>query len=130
MNIPNGFRPSGAARATFYDEEGRLREFNISRGMDEGGVSSTNSMFATEAEDFGSIAPFLHRAKVKDAKRRNYVIQPGGAAIYFDDERAPELPSRQEFPHPKTSFGHDSLDSTAMAQGGVSFTVGIPGARS
>jgi len=128
--IPNGFMPSDVVRRTMYDQEGRLKSFNISR-PEEGGVGDRNSLFATDAELFGTMAPFLRANKEKDAARRNYVIQPGGACIYFEEEVPPSvLPSRTEFPTPKTSFGHDSLDATAMVQGGVTFTTGIPSPRS
>lgn len=124
MMIPNGFMPSDVVRRTYYDPEGRLKSFNISR-PEEGGIGDTNSLFSTDAERFGSLPPFLKANKEKDASRRNYIIQPGGAAIYFEEDRIEgALPRKTEFPAPKTSFGHDSLDATAMVQGGVTFTTG------
>lgn len=129
--VPNGFMPSDVVRRTYYDPEGRLKSFNISR-QEEGGIGDTNSLFSTEAERFGSLPPFLKANKQKDAKRRNYIIQPGGACIYFEDEEgAPQavLPRRTEFPAPKTSFGHDSLDATSMVMGGVTFTTGVSSPR-
>jgi hypothetical protein len=124
--VPNGFLSSEIARRVTYDEEGRLRDINISRGS-VGGIADANSLFATEAEKLGSIAPFLRMNRREDVRRRNYIIQAGGACVYFDPE-SPEAPPlhkiRPEVPDPRTSFGHDSMDGTKMARGTPSFTVG------
>lgn len=126
MMVPNGFMPSETARKTYYDSEGRLLEVNISRG-DAGRLGESNSLFQTDAEKFSTMSPFLLRNRRKDARRRNYIIQPGGAAIYFDQTGPlPEAPSHAEYPPASESFGHNSLDGTKMANAGVQFTVGIP----
>lgn len=114
MQIPNGFLPSKYQKQIGYDVEGRLREFNISRES-TGGIGDANSLYATDAERFGTMAPFLKRNKAKDAPRRNYIIQPGGACIYFGDQPAPADPydnGRVQYtaPDPKTSFGHDTAE--------------------
>lgn len=121
MFVPNGFVPSSAARQTYYDEEGRLRVVNISRDS-VGGIGESNSLFATDSEMFGAIAPFIKRNKSKDAPRRNYVIQPGGACIYFDPEKLLADPydhGRVQFtgPSSRESFGHNSMDGSKMVQG-------------
>jgi hypothetical protein len=127
MLVPSGFLPTREARAIHYDQEGRLRSFNISRTGDSG-IAETNSLFSTESEAFGAIAPFLKKAKQKDSARRNYVVQPGGATIYFDENGPPpEMVSRTEFPEDKESFGHNTLSATAMVQGGLSFNSGTTG---
>jgi len=127
MRVPNGFKSSQAARQIQYDEEGRMRDVNVSR-QSTGSVGDANSLYATEAEKFGTVAPFLKANMNKDATRRNYVIQPGGAAIYFDgpahheDDR-----ERAEFHDQRESFGHNSLDGSKMVTGGRSFAVGDRG---
>jgi len=112
MFIPNGFVPSNANRQREYDAEGRLREVSYSSPTQDGGIAEASSLFATEAEQFGTISPFLKRNKAKDAQRRNYVIQPGGACIYFREDPELEDPyggGRVQFtPTAQESFGHDS----------------------
>jgi len=139
MQIPNGFVPSTAQRQVQYDEEGRMREFRIgpfggSRGGD-GGIADANSLYATDAERFGTIAPFLKRNRIRDAQRRNYIIQAGGAAIYFETE--PQLADawdngRVQFtaPSDQETFGHNAQsDGYSRGTGGRSFQVGGRGER-
>ena len=135
MIPPSGFIPSNANRARFYDEEGRLKEFRPgTQGgeSDEGAIAEANSLFATDAELFGSISPFLKVNKIRDAKRRNYIIQPGGACIYFEADKELKDPyggGRVQFtgPSDKESFGPTSLDGTKMAEpNGRAFTLGNP----
>jgi len=129
VQIPNGFVPSDVVRRTYYDPEGRMLSFNISR-QSTGGVSAANSLLATDAEHFDVCAPFLRRNKLNDAKRRNYVVQPGGAILYFDEDvPGSNRRSTAELLDPKISFGHDSLDATRMADTKVAFTVGSPAQR-
>lgn len=118
MFIPNGFTSSSAVRRREYDAEGRLRETRIGPGPHsdgESGIAEANSRYATDAEMFGTISPFLKRNKARDAQRRNYVIQPGGACIYFENEKELEDPyggGRVQYtdaPTEKESFGHDSM---------------------
>lgn len=135
MYVPNGFIPSNASRRREYDEEGRLREVSISSPSQDGGIAESNSAYATEAEQFGTIAPFLARNKAKDARRRNYVIQPGGACLYF--ETPPEYPDywqngRVMFDAPtqKESFGHNSQPGgPTQGPSGRSFSLGREGGR-
>ena len=115
MFVPNGFIPSNANRTREYDEEGRLRETRIGPGPHtdgDGGITESNSLFATDAEMFGAVTPFLKRNRIRDARRRNYVIQPGGACIYFEGERTLPDPyeekARAEMPTEQESFGHNS----------------------
>lgn len=128
MFIPGKFVPSHVNHQTHYDEEGRLRTFRIGMGED-GGVGEANSLYATQAEYFGSRAPFIKNNQIRDAKRRNYIIQPGGACIYFETERELEDPyggGRVQYtaPSDKESFGHNSMDGSKMPNPGVQFTVG------
>ena len=134
MWIPNGFPPS-SARTRMYDQEGRLKEFRVdSRGAssDDGSIAEANSLYATDAELFGQVAPFLKRAKIRDANRRNYIVQPGGAVIYFDDSEPQQLQDpfgngRVQFtaPSEQETFGHNSMDGTKLAEpNGRAFTVG------
>jgi hypothetical protein len=134
MYIPNAFTPSTVIHQQMYDEEGRLKSFRIapSRGAQgEGGISEANSLYSTDAELFGSVAPFLKRNRIVDARRRNYVIQPGGACIYF--ERPEELSDpyahgRVQFTAPgdQESFGHNTQPGGFGGQPnqGRSFQVG------
>ena len=117
MYIANGFVPSSAIRRREYDEEGRLRETRIGPGPHtdgESGIAESNSLFATDAEFFGSITPFLKKNRIRDAKRRNYIIQPGGACIYFENQAQLEDPygnGRVQYtdaPSAQESFGHNS----------------------
>jgi len=112
MFIPNGFLPSSANRRREYDEEGRLRETRIGPGPHtdgDGGIAESNSLFATDAEMFGAISPFLKRNRIRDVRRRNYTIQPGGACIYFEGERSlPDPYARVDMPSEQESFGHNT----------------------
>ena len=131
MFIPNQFVPSTAMRLREYDSEGRLREFRITGGRDsdDGGIAEANSLYATDAEFFGTMAPFLKRNKALDAPRRNYVIQPGGAALVFRGP-APSVvqsPVRQCMPSGQESFGHNSYDGTKFGGGGAVFNVSDAG---
>jgi|ERR1700690_372239 len=138
MFVPSPFQPSNATHRFVYDEEGRMRSFRV--GPDgahtqEGGVGESNSLFATDAEYFGTITPFLKVNRIKDARRRNYIIQPGGACIYFDGEKVLKDPYNNgkvqyTAPSDQESFGHNSMDGNKLAQGvdgGRAFTVGRPG---
>lgn len=135
MHAPNGFVPSNVIHQTMYDEEGRLKTFRInSRSDDDSGISEANSLYATDAELFGTVAPFLKKAKIKDAGRRNYIVQPGGACIYFSDDKPLSDPygnGRVQFtgPSEKESFGHNSYDGTKFGADnrGRAFTVGQAG---
>ena len=115
MQIPNGFMQSSATKTTEYDQEGRLRLTRYGHGG-EGGVGESNSIYATDAELFGTCAPFLKANRMKDAKRRNYIIQSGGALILFEEGEQPE-DQRQKLrfsgPADQTSFGH----TTVMGEG-------------
>lgn len=48
-------------------------------------VRESNRALPTRDEKYGAVAPFLLNAKLKDAGRRNYTIQPGGATAFFSD---------------------------------------------
>lgn len=116
--IPNQWLPSKKQHLYSYDEEGRLLEYNVSR-QSTGGLGDTNSLYATDAERFSSKAPFIARAMEKDAGRRNYVVQPGGATIYFDGPAHLSAAEKVKYtmPDPRESFGHDSLDGTVPGGG-------------
>ena len=111
MNPPSGFKPSAAVEDRVFDQEGRLHEFNISRGG-VGGIGEANSLYATESEKFGSVAPFLHLNMEKDRPRRNYIVQPGGAILFN-----PEPEVEAEFPTRQESFGHNTLESAQQPSG-------------
>lgn len=123
MWIPNAFAPSSSVHATFYDEEGRLKTFRPgTQGAesDDGSLAEANSLFATDAEYFGQVAPFLRRNKIKDCRRRNYIIQPGGACIYFSEEEPlmdPYGNGRVQYtaPSDRETFGHNSMDGSKLA---------------
>ena len=136
MFIPNGFTPSTVNHATMYDEEGRLKSFRInSRNDDDAGIAEANSLYATNAEMFGTITPFLRVNRIADAQRRNYVVQPGGACIYWQEDprlEDPYLHGRVQFtgPSERESFGHDSQPGgpkSGSDQRGRAFTVGEAG---
>lgn len=131
MFIPNQFVSSTALRQREYDPEGRLREFRITGGRDsdDGGIAAANSLYATDAEFFGSMAPFLRCNKARDARRRNYIIQPGGAAIVFNGPApaVPPSPLRALMPSEQESFGHNSYDGTKFGGGGAVFNVSDAG---
>lgn len=132
MWIPNGFVPSSINRTREYDEEGRLREVrHDSKGASssDGAIAESNSLFATDAELFGTITPFMRVNKLRDADRRNYIIQPGGACIYFDPERPPPDPwdnGRVQFtaPSDRETFGHNTQPSASIEHPNVDFRVG------
>ena len=110
MTTPNRWVPSRAAKLASYDAEGTLHEFNLSRQA-TGGVGRYNSLFATEAEAFDSIAPHLAINRAKDVSRRNYVVQQGGATIYFEGPAVVVDPytghrTPHPFPNDRASFGH------------------------
>lgn len=140
MFIPGRFLPSSAVRNRQYDEEGRLREVRPGPGPHtdgDSGIAESNSLFATEAEMFGAITPVLKRNRIRDAKRRNYIIQPGGACIYFEAEKELKDPyggGRVQYtvdmPEAKESFGHGSQPG-GPSQGGQGrrFTLGRSGGR-
>lgn len=132
MYPADSFLPSSTVRRQTYDEEGRLREVRIGPDGSHsqlGGVGEYNSMYSSTAEAFGEIAPFLKAARLRDAKRRNYIIQPGGACIYFESEPPMEDPwanGRVQFnaPSDQETFGHNSLDGSKMGNpNGRPFTV-------
>jgi len=113
MHIPNGFVPSDLQRYRVHDQEGRLVEFRIDSSItssDDGGIAEANSLYATRAEMFGSIAPFLKRNRARDVTRRNYVIRPGGEAVYEIDR--PDI--RFNFPSEQESMGHNSLNGSKL----------------
>lgn len=138
MFAPNGFLPSTVVHARMYDEEGRLKAVRPGPGPHtdgDGGIAEANSLYATDAEFFGEIAPFLKRNRLADAQRRNYIIQPGGACIYFKED--PQLADPYDhnrvqytdMPSERESFGHNSMDGTKLGEpNGRAFTVGAPGA--
>lgn len=117
MYIPDRFMPSNLVRQIHYDEEGRLRTFReAGTRNEEGGIGEANSLYATDAEHYDRCAPHLRAAKIKDAKRRNYIIQPGGACIYFQQERMPPDPyenGRVQYTAPTSqeSRGHNTMDA-------------------
>lgn len=105
MFTGSGWCPSRAARPG-YDAEARLASC-------EGEVSRSNSLYDTEAERFDVVAPFLAKALAKDRPRRNYVIEPGGRAIYYGARPAPADPwagVRVEYPAALDQLGHDTQD--------------------
>ena len=108
-----------------------MRETRIGPGPHtdgDSGIAEANSLYATDAEMFGSITPFLKKNRIKDARRRNYVIQAGGACIYFEGSDPYGEKSRVDFPSEKESFGHNSMDGNKLAQGsGRSFSMGRRG---
>lgn len=115
MFIPSPFIASTVNRQTFYDEEGRMHSVHVGSAADgDGGIAEANSLYATDAEMFGTCAPFLKRAKIADAKRRNYIIQPGGACIYWEDPvQLKDLYNHGQVqfstaPSERESFGHNS----------------------
>lgn len=113
-----GFLPSSQSKQFFFDVDGRVLQSHVSRG-DDPALGEANSIYATDAEKFGTIAPFLKVNRTRDAKRRNYVIQPGGACLYFDTQRLPPDPydhNRVQYTAPSSQsvFGHDSLDATRV----------------
>lgn len=141
MFLPNGgFLPSKAQHRYAYDPEGRLREFNLSR-QSTGGISDTNSLFATHAEHYDVVAPFLKANMAKNFPRRNYIVQPGGSVVYFGGRAAPPDPyannevqyNAPAFPDPKQSFGHNTAEVVGPGgsearggQGGMrGFSVGM-----
>jgi hypothetical protein len=139
MYSPNGFVPSSAIRRREYDEEGRLRETRIGPGAHtdgDSGIAESNSLYATDAEYFGAITPFLKKNRIRDAKRRNYVIQPGGACLYFSEDKAPEDAFGGgkvvfDAPGEKDSFGHNSLPGGHGAgQNGRRFSLSSEGSKS
>lgn len=131
MFIPNGFRPSAKQAKYTYDPEGKLREYSESRGS-TGGIGDSNSLYATDAEKFGTVAPFLKNSMAKDRPRRNYVIQPGGRSIYFGRQPAPSYPyddrpmyeagdERDVFGHARPISGPPAVNSSTR------FSVGMNG---
>jgi hypothetical protein len=120
---------------TLYDEEGRVHSFRKntkSASSDDGGIAEANSLYATDAELFGTCAPFLRANKLRDAKRRNYVIQPGGACIYFKDDAPLKDPyggGRVQFtaPDERESFGHNTQPDSAIQHPSILFDVGGSG---
>ena len=138
MFAPNGFTPSTVVHARMYDEEGRLKTMRPGPGPHtdgDSGISEANSLYATESEMFGTVTPFLKKNRIADAKRRNYVIQPGGACIYFKEEQMLADPydhGRVQFtdmPSERESFGHNSMDGSKLSGStGRPLSVGAPGA--
>lgn len=138
MFVPNAFVPSTAVHAMLYDEEGRLKSYRVGPGphtssSDDPGIAEANSLFATDAELFGTITPFLKKSRLADAQRRNYVIQPGGACLYFENDPKladPYAHGRVQFtaPSERESFGHNSLDGSKFGEpNGRALTVGAGG---
>lgn len=126
MQLPNGFKSSEFARRIQYDDEGRMYEQDMALPNQATGIGDANSLYATDAERFDSISPFLAANRARDAMRRNYIIAPGGDRVFpdVDESQQPEaLPSQ------RTSFGHDSLDGTKMVTGGRAFTLGQQAGR-
>lgn len=120
MFAPNGFVPSSHVRKFLYDEEGRLLTHRPASQDDNPALAEANSLYATDAEVFGVMPPFLAAAKRRDSKRRNYIVQPGGACIYFEDDRRLADPwdhNRVQYtaPDERESFGHNSMDGTKMS---------------
>lgn len=125
--IPSGFLPSAASRVITYDSEGRLLEYERSEGRlvpvhpasreEPAGVAEANSLYATDAEMFGSLPPFLRANRDRDIRRRNYIIQPGGAQIIFSGPPpVATLPTRRAYaPSSSESMGHNSYDGTKLA---------------
>lgn len=116
MFIPSAFVSSTANREFTYDAEGRMHPVHVGSAPDgDGGIAEANSLYATQSEMFSSCAPFLRKNKLADAKRRNYVIQPGGAALYFKTEKKladiynhGRVQYSVDFPAENESFGHNS----------------------
>lgn len=85
------------------------------------GRGGANSSCPTEAERYGSVTPFMDRNRRKDAPRRNYVVQPGGAIAYFETPEAMEealtgvAPPGVEEPVP-TYRRVDRIENTSNAQ--------------
>lgn len=114
----------------------KVRVNSKTASSDNGGIAEANSLYATDAELFGTISPFLKRNKLADAKRRNYIIQPGGACIYFEND--PQLAdpydhNRVQFtaPSERETFGHNTQpDGSVDHRNGRAFTIGNqPGAQ-
>lgn len=122
MRTPSPYFPSPLSRTLTYSIEGKLRvDDRVNQGKWPG-MGAANSMYPTEAEKFDSITPFLKAAKMKDAPRRNYVIQPGGAAIYFEGqadmvEAIYGTPSTAHIPTDKESFSKEVSGSKPMTVG-------------
>lgn len=133
MFIPNRFASSSALQRREYDEEGRLRAYRISGGRDsDAGIAGANSRYPTESEYFDAITPFLKRNRLLDSRRRNYVIQPGGASIIFDrdkmDPYLASMPLTHQMPSEQETFGHNSMDGTKLSgSGGGVFNVSDSG---
>ena len=120
MYIPNGWKRRDESQRLTYNHEGKLQVENLSR-QSTGGIGRANSRFATEAEEFDSIAPFLAQNRAVDAERRNYVIQPGGACLYFANEERlaePYAHNRAQFdgPDDRESFGHNQVSASGGAR--------------
>ena len=106
MYIPNAWPPSIAVTRREYDLEGRLMETRPGPGPHSDGIGVANSIYATEAEEFDSITPFLKKNRREDIKRKGYFIQPGGACMEL---KKPEDPGPKfEGPSYQDSFGHNS----------------------
>lgn len=124
MFIASPFVPSSISRTITYNAEGKIRtedRLNFGRW---GGVGVANSMYPTEAEKFDSMAPFLKAAKERDAPRRNYVIQPGGATVYFDNpvdmkQAIYGTPATAHIPTDQESFGKALDQGRPMASGTI-----------
>jgi hypothetical protein len=115
-----------------YDEEGRLKSFRVnSKGAssDDDGIAESNSLYSTDAELFGTITPFLKKNRIRDAQRRNYVIQPGGACIYWKEDNKladPYAHGRVQFTAPgeRETFGHNTQpDGSVDHHQGRRFTI-------
>lgn len=124
MRIPSPFIPSSLSRKMTYNLEGKVQaDDRVSQGKWPS-MGSANSMYPTEAERFDSITPFMKAAKLKDASRRNYVIQPGGAAVYFDNP-----PDMVEAIYGTPSTAHIPTDQDSFSKGlsqGKPATMGRP----
>ncbi len=113
MYQPGGWVPSKLATWAGYSPEGRLVQADPSRDQ-TGGAGVSNSLYETDAERFDVVTPFLAKALEKDRPRRNYIVQPGGATIYYGPRPAPRHPygePRPLYPAALDQVGHDSQDS-------------------
>lgn len=95
-----------------YDNESRMREFDLNRG-EKGGADRENMTYATHHEENPSLPPFLQAAIEKDRPRRNYYIAPGGRAVVFETPVPPNTTVGTErlysAPTAKVSFGSESF---------------------
>jgi hypothetical protein len=110
-SISAGF-PQRRLLGVEYDQESRMRTVRL----DPGHMSSTdreNMMFASSAEAYPSLPPFLSMAIQVDRPRRNYFIKPGGQVVFYDPANPPppDPTSRRLYtvPSEKVSLGGGTL---------------------